>query len=204
MSVVTTVATSPPTADRLALPPEPVLPFTVEQYHAMIQRGVLESGVPIELLEGWLVNQMTKSPRHRAATRKTRISLERVTPKGWSVDPQEAITTGDSEPKPDVSIVRGDTSEMLDRHPGPSEVGLVVEVADTSLERDRGWKKRIYASAGIPEYWIINLVDNCVEMFSKPAGNKFENSQVFRAGEELPVVLDGQKIGLIAVDDVLP
>ena len=200
-----TVSTIPPlAADRLALPPEPVLPLTVDQYHAMLRSGSLESGAPIELLEGWLVTKMTKSPRHRAATRKARIALEQVVPNHWSVDMQEAITIQDSEPEPDVSVVRGDTAKLLDRHPGPEEVGLLVEVADTSLDRDRGWKKRIYAAARIPAYWIVNLVDDCVEVFGKPSGADYTQRQVFRAGEEVPVVLDGNEIARIAVNDLLP
>jgi Uma2 family endonuclease len=195
---------SPPAAYRFAVPPEPVLPLTIDQYHAMIHAGILESGSPIELLEGWLVTKMTKSPRHRAATRKTRIALERVTPKQWSVDVQEAITTGSSEPEPDVSIVRGDTADLLDRHPGPDEIGLLVEVADTSLDRDRGWKKRIYASAGIPVYWIVNLVDGCVEVYTQPERSDYAQRHAFQPGDSIPVILDGKEIGQVAADDLLP
>jgi Uma2 family endonuclease len=194
----------PSAAGQVALPPEPVLPLTVEQYHAMVRNGILESGSPIELLEGWLVTKMTKSPRHRAATRKTRIALERITPNQWSVDVQEAVTTAHSEPEPDVSVVRGDTSELLDRHPGPQDIGLLVEVADTSLDRDRGWKKRIYAVAGIPVYWIVNLVDSRIEVFARPSAGDYAEHQVLAGGDEVPVVLDGREIGRIAVDDLLP
>ena len=205
MSVATL---EPSTSCRFAVPPEPVLPLTVPHYHAMIRSGALISGDPIELLEGWLVNKMIKNPPHRVAVRKCRMALESLLPAQWSLDIQEPITTADSEPEPDISVTRGDTTALLDRHPGPDEVGLLVEVADTSLQRDRGWKKRIYAAAGIPVYWIVNLVERQVEVFTGPSGPGDEpdygTRQVFLPGDQVPVVLDGNEVGRIAVDDLLP
>lgn len=205
MSVATLEAFAP---QRFAVPPEPVLPLTVGQYHAMIRAGELDSGSPIELLEGWLVTKMIKNPPHRVAVRKCRIALESVLPAGWSLDIQEPITTADSEPEPDISVVRGDTAELLDRHPGPAEIGLLVEVAEASLDRDRTWKKRIYAAAGISVYWIVNLVDRQIEVFTRPSGPSdrpdYATRQVFLPGDQVPVVLDGNELGRIAVQDVLP
>jgi Uma2 family endonuclease len=205
---VSLAAAETPLADRFAVPPEPVLPLSVPQYHAMIRAGILKSGAPLELLEGWLVKKMIKSPRHRVATRKARLALEEVLPDGWSVDVQEAITTGDSEPEPDVSVVRGDTSLLLDRHPAPDEVGLLIEVADTSLERDRNWKKCLYARAGIGAYWIVNLGDRQIEVFRAPSGSGDEavyaSREVFRPGQAVPVWLDDEVVAEVAVDAILP
>jgi Uma2 family endonuclease len=174
----------------------------------MIRSGVLKSGDPIELLEGWLVNKMIKNPPHRVAVRKCRIVLERLLPAQWSLDIQEPITTADSEPEPDISVIRGDTTALLDRHPGPDEIGLLVEVAEASLERDRGWKKRVYATAAIRVYWIVNLVDRQVETFTGPSGPgerpDYGTRQVFLPGDQVPFVLDGTEVGRIAVDDLLP
>ncbi len=205
MSLVTL---QPPAACRFALPPEPVLPLTVPQFHAMIGAGALESGAPIELLEGWLVTKMIKNPPHSASTSKTRRQLSMLVPDGWSVDSQEPVTTADSEPEPDVSVIRGLREAYIERHPGPEEVGLLVEVADASLNRDRGWKKRIYATAGIPVYWIVNLVDRQIEVFTGPSGPDdrpdYETREIFSAGHEVPVVLDGREVGRIAVRELLP
>jgi len=203
------VATVPPLAsDRFAVPPEPVLPLTVEQYHEMARAGIFLDGDPIELLEGWLVNKMTKHPPHSVATSETRRVLDRLVSAGWSVDAQEPITTDDSEPEPDVSVIRGRRRDFADRHPGPHEVGLLVEVADASLERDRGWKKRIYAGARIPVYWIVNLIDRRVEVFTQPTGSgeqaDYASRQVFQAPDSIPVVLDGEEVGQIAVAELLP
>ena len=205
MSVATL---EPATSRRFAVPPEPVLPLTVEQYHAMIRSGALKSGDPIELLEGWLVNKMIKNPPHSASTARTRRRLNELMPDGWSVDSQEPVTTVDSEPEPDVVVIRGLREEYVERHPGPEDIGLLVEVADTSLERDRGWKKRIYAAAEIPVYWIVNLVERQVEVFTGPSGPgdrpEFGTREVFLPGDRIPVVLDGNEVGRIAVDDLLP
>lgn len=190
------------------IPSEPVWRFTVDEYHEIVRAGILPSGTPVELLEGWLIKKIIKNPAHRVATRKTRIALENVVGEGWSVDTQESITTRDSEPEPDVSVVRVDTSQLLDRHPIPTEVGMLVEVADSSLDRDRGSKKRIYASANIAVYWIVNLVDHCVELYSQPSGPceqpDYTSLQVFKPDESIPVHLDGIEITRIAVDDLLP
>jgi len=205
MSVVTG---QPLASNRLAVPPEPVLTLTVEQYHEMARAGILLDGDPIELLEGWLVNKMTKHPPHSVATSETRRALDQLVPAGWSVDAQEPITTDDSEPEPDISVIRGRRRDFADHHPGPDEVGLLIEVADTSLERDRGWKKRIYAAARIPVYWIVNLIDRQVELFTKPTGSgqqsDYASQQVFQAPDAVPVVLDGEEVGEIAVNDLLP
>lgn len=205
MSVVTL---QPPAACRFALPPEPVLPLTVPQFHSMLDAGTLESGVPIELLEGWLVTKTIKNPPHSASTSKTRRHLSKLIPDGWSVDAQEPVTTADSEPEPDVSVIRGLREDYIQRHPGPDEVGLLVEVSEASLDRDRGWKKRIYAAAGIPAYWIVNLVNRQIEVFTGPSGPgdrpDYKTREVFRGGDEVPVVLDGREVGRIAVHDLLP
>ncbi len=195
-------------AKESAIPPEPVMPLTVRQYHEMARAGILIDGEPIELLEGWLVRSMVKHPGHSASTTKTRRSLDRIMPDGWSVDAQEPITTDDSEPEPDVSVIRGHREDYIERHPGPGDVGLVVEVADSSLDRDRGWKKRIYAAARIPVYWIVNLVDRQVEVFTGPSGPgelpDYATRNVFQAGARIPFVLDSEELGSVAVDDLLP
>ena len=147
-----------------AVPTDLIWRLSVNQYHQMVCAGILTEEDPVELLAGWLVPKMPKNPPHRVATRLLRQALERVVPAGWYVDSQEPITTADSEPEPDVVVVRGETRQYLDRHPGPQDVALIIEVADTTLQRDRVLKQRIYAAAGIPVYWIVNLLDNQLEV----------------------------------------
>lgn len=204
-----TLATIAPAASLpCRIPPEPVLPLGVEQYHEMIRAGILENGAPAELLEGWLVKKMTKDPPHTLSLGCTFDALSALVGRDWHVRKEDPVTTGDSEPEPDVSVVRGRRRDYSDSHPGPADVGLLIEVADASLDRDRVWKKRIYASARIPVYWIVNLVDRQVEVFTNPSGPgprpDYAVRHVYRGGQEVPVVLDGEIVGRISVDEMLP
>lgn len=198
-----------PSVERCAaVPPDVIWRLSVDQYHAMIHTGILTDDDPVELLEGWLVAKMPKNPPHRAVTRLIRQVLERLVPAEWYVDSQEPITTGDSEPEPDVVVVRGETRHYLDRHPGPNDVGLVIEVADTTLQRDRGFKKRLYARAGIPVYWIVNLSDNQCEVYTEPSGSgpqpDYRQRQDYGASDVIPVILAGIEVGRIALRELLP
>jgi len=197
-----------PSAADPDVPTVPIYRLSVEQYHAMIEAGILKSGDPVELLEGWLVQKMTKHPPHCTATRLTRRALDVVVPEGWFVDSQEPLTTTESEPEPDIAVVRGDVRDYATRHPGPQDMALAVEVSDSSLPRDRGIKQRVYARAGIPTYWIVNLMDRVIEVCTDPTGPAdeptYRQRQDFGPDAELPVVVDGREVGRLAVRDLLP
>ena len=190
------------------VPTEPVWRITVEQYHEMIRTGILTEDDPVELLEGWLVPKMPKNPRHGVVTRLTQKALDRILPPGWDVKVQDPITTDTSEPEPDVAVARGDTRDYVDRHPGPKEVALAIEVAESSLNRDRGSKKRIYARARIPVFWIINLIDRQVEVYTAPAGPSkkpdYRRRQVYGIDDDVPVMIDGRQVGVVHVRELLP
>ncbi|PDW01025.1 Uma2 family endonuclease [Candidatus Viridilinea mediisalina] len=196
------------TLQLIAIPSDPIWRLQVAQYHAMVQAGILTEDDPVELLEGWLVPKMPKNPPHRVCTQTTRELLAQMVPSGWYVDDQEPITTEDSEPEPDIVIVRGQRRDYLERHPKAQEVALVVEVADATLQRDRTSKKRIYARAGIPIYWLINLVDRHVEVYTKPMSHltvaDYAEQQIYLPHDQLVVVLHEQVLGMVPVSDMLP
>ena len=158
------------TAQAAAVPNDLVWRLSVDQYHEMIRAGILTDGDPVELLDGWLVPTMVKESPPSRCDGIDAAPLERVLPEGWHVNSQEPVTLAASEPEPDVMIVRGTLRDYRDRHPGPQDVALVVEVADASLQRDRTTKKRLYAEAAIPVYWIVNLLDNRLEVYEDPSG----------------------------------
>ena len=182
--------------------------FSVEQYHAMIQAGILTEDDPVELLEGWLITKMSKNPRHTFVTQLARDVVTSLLPAGWYVNTQEPVTTNDSEPEPDVAVVRGTRRQDIDRHPGPQDLALVIEVADSSLQRDRSLKKRLCAAAGIPMYWIVNLIDGQIEVYSDPSGPHeqpdYGQRQNYSLEDAVPVVVDGQEVGSFALKDLLP
>ena len=153
-----------------AVPSEQIFQLSIDQYHQMICAGILTDDDPIELLDGWLVYKMPKNRQHIIAARHTRDVIERLLPPGWYVDSQEPITIQESEPEPDVCVIRGVLEDYPDRHPGPGDIALLVEVSDTTLDRDRGFKKRLYAQAGLPVYWIVNLQDRHIEVYTQPSG----------------------------------
>lgn len=190
------------------MPAEPACRITVDQYHEMIRLGILVEGDPIELLEGWLVRKMPKNPRHVVAGKRLRKALEKVLPRGWDIHSQDPITLGSSEPEPDLAIVVENDTGYLKRHPTAKDAALVVEVADSSLSRDKGWKKRVYAQSAIPQYWVVNLVESAIEVFSDPSGSTkspdYRMLQVFSDKQRVPVLLNGKKVGSILVSDVLP
>ena len=202
---ISTPQTPPITASK---PDDFIWRLSVEQYHEMIRAGILTADDPVELLEGWLVYKMPKNPPHRIATRLTQDALEAIVPAGWYVDSQEPITLDDSEPEPDVTIVRGATRSYRDRHPGPADLALVVEIADAMLDRDRGTKKRLYARAGIAIYWIINLAENILEVYTDPSGATeepdYRQRRDYGSSDFVPVVIEGGEVGRIAVRDLLP
>ena len=191
-----------------AIPPTALWRATVAQYHQMLAAGILKDGDPIELLEGWLVQKMPENPPHCLATELVRLQLESVVPRTWHVRSPHPVTTRESEPDPDASVVRGKLRDYKSRHPAGSDIGLTAEVADSSQELDRTTKQRIYARAKIPVYWIVNLIDRQVEVYTNPTGSgaraKYRDCQVFGQDGTVPVVLDGQEVGRIAVRELLP
>jgi Uma2 family endonuclease len=191
-----------------ALPTEPIWRISVERYHEMIEAGVLTEDDPVELLEGLLVEKTSKTQRHVFTTHRTRKSLERLAPVGWFVNIHDPVTTSDSEPEPDLSIVRGELRQYQTRHPGAQDLALVVEVSDSSLQRDRTIKLRLYARAMIPIYWIVNLVEGHIETYTDPTGPEEKPSYRQRSdygpADEVPFLIEGREIGRIAVREVLP
>jgi len=160
------------------------------------------------LLEGWLVRRMTKHRPHVIVTGRVRRALENLIRSGWYVSHQDPITTPDSEPEPDLAVIRGAEGDYESEHPGANDIGLVIEVADTSLRQDRGPKLRVYAGAGIAIYWIVNIKDRQIEVYTEPddRGKRpvYRRCQKFKTGDSVAVVLEGIEVGHLAVGPLLP
>jgi hypothetical protein len=189
------------------MPEEPVLPLSVEMYHALVASGHLQSGDPIELLEGFLALKMGRGPRHELVRRRLFRRLMALVPAGFFVDSQGAATLIDSEPEPDVFIIRGTEEDYADRHAGPADAVVVIEVSDSSVHRDRNWKKRIYARSGVACYWVVNVVDDYVEVFTEPSGNvkkpTYGKPAVYNLGDAVPLLIDGKEIAQLLVAEIL-
>ncbi len=198
-----------PALDHFVIPPMPVKRFTVEEYLRLVRDGFFDSDDRFELLEGWIAPKMTKNPPHAIANDLAYDFLSPLaTRAGYHIRNQGSVETADSVPEPDLAIVRGNRRDYLQRHPGPANTAVAVEISDSSLSSDRKLKGRIYARANIPFYWIVNLVARRVEAFADPTGPGAEPSHRSRAefapGDLVPLVLDGVEVGRVAVDDLLP
>src|SRR5947209_4809825 len=120
--------------------------FTVDQYHRMIDAGVFGDS-RCELLEGLVTPKVTHNPPHGAALTRLHRRLARILSESWVLRVQCPISVPGSEPEPDIAVARGPEERYDKRHPGGREVAFVVEIADSSLDQDRGEKQHIYAAA---------------------------------------------------------
>lgn len=182
--------------------------LSVDQYHEMLRHGILAEGDAVELLDGILVAKTTKSTAHNVAVMLVHAALAKCVPAGWFAVAQGAATLPASEPEPDVMVIPGQPRDYLQHHPLPGEVALIVDVSESSLRHDRRFKKAIYAAAGLPVYWIVNLVDRRVEMYADPTGPDgqpdFRQRQDFSETEEVPVIIDGREVARVSVRALLP
>ncbi len=178
--------------------------FSIDEYHRMIEYGILTTDDRIELLNGYLVNKMPIHPPHATATtRLFKWFVQRLIA-GWTVRSQQPVTFAPSEPEPDVTVARGDEATYSVRHPGPADVGILIEVAESTLERDRTDKSAIYAAAGIPVYWIVNLIDRVIEVYTDPTPDgEYRSKRVFLASDSVPVELDGKTVGSLPIAEVI-
>lgn len=181
--------------------------LTVDQYERMIQSGAISEHEPVELLSGVLVRKIPKSPEHEWATAKVWEALAACQSSDWHARKEAPVRIPDyDEPEPDLTIVRGTRAALRGRHPGPADLCLVVEVGSTTLDDDQGVRKERYARAGIPIYWIVNLRDGRVEVYSDPdqAAGQYRNRVDFGPGGQAPVIVDGREACRITVADLLP
>lgn len=179
--------------------------LSVEQYEAMVASGVFKKRDRLELINGFLVSKMTEHPPHAVASTMLWEAILRILAPGWHLrlDKPLRIPECKSVPEPDLVMVRGSVQDYLDAHPGPADVGLVVEVADSSLELDRAMMA-VYGGTGIPVYWIVNLVDRQLEVYSGPRTTGYASREILKSGDAVSLIHEGALLGKIFVDELLP
>ena len=165
-------------------PPLQLRKFTVEQYRRLGELGVLTPGDNVELLEGWIVEKMNQRPIHGFLVRLLNELFMRELPVGWICQCQLPIATERSEPEPDLAILKGMHADFRNEHPQGKDCALIIEVADTSLEKDRA-KAEIYRSAGVAEYWIVNVAGTCIEQYRFETGTVTPAIQVWKRDQEI-------------------
>ena len=178
--------------------------MSVDEYERLAEAGFLTDR-RVELINGWLVRKMTTKPPHVFAVDATREAIAGILPRGWWVRDEKPVRIPEfDEPEPDVSVVRGSRQDYRSRHPGPGDIELLVEVSETSLAWDRGEKLSAYARARVPTYWILNLIERQLEVYTSPESGAYQTRRILRPTDRVAVVIDGAELGLIAVSELLP
>jgi Uma2 family endonuclease len=206
MSTLAVAAGSPPGPPQTP-PDRGLYQFTVEQYERIVELGLLTEEDKVELLDGFLVKKMTRHEPHSFACTVAREAIARLMPAGWYLRVEQPVRIPDrDEPEPDLAIVTGSPRDhlRLGRPPEPGEVSFVLEVADSTLVGDRTVKLRAYARARISVYWLVNLVDRQVEIYTGPESERYGNIQIIGPDQAATVVVDGSAVGQVVVADLLP
>jgi len=186
-------------------PPASPLRLSVEQYDELVQSGIIGKQDKVELIEGLLVRKAPGDKSHPLAAKQAMLALLRVLSPGWHVASEKPVVASEwSKPEPDLAVVRGQGRDYLQRDVTAADVALVVKIAQSSLECDRTVMARLYANSGIPVYWILNLVDQQIEVYSRPASDHYESREDFQFSQAVHLVIQGIDVGPIPVEDVLP
>jgi Uma2 family endonuclease len=166
----------------LAEDPQLFYRYTVDEYHRMIPNGIIEEGAPFELLDGHVVRKirnatgedpMTVGLEHVLVVQILADLNEQLKASGCHVRAQQPVTLPPyDEPEPDAAVVQGTLNDYADHNPGADEILCLIEVADASLRRDRGYKRQLYASSGVSMYVIVNLIERVVEVYTRPLKGK--------------------------------
>jgi Uma2 family endonuclease len=193
-----------------------VVPLTIAQYQHMIDQGIVPEDSTVELLRGVLVRKdrsvigedpMGHSAIHRVVIVMLTELMAKLAGRGCHAQIQLPVACPpDGAPEPDAAIVRGLAKEYLERLPGPGDVSCVIEAAHSSLERDREDKLPIYASAGVPQYVILNLQNMTVELYSDPdvEQEQYRTKATVAKGSRVELRLPDGAILAVGVEELLP
>jgi Uma2 family endonuclease len=186
-----------------------VVPWTVEAYRRALAEGLLPEDTAVELIEGFIVrknraqagdNPMTIGDRHRVAVLRLAQSAPAFEQHGCFLQTQQPVSLPPaSEPEPDAAVIRGTIDDYLESPPGAADVLCVVEVADSSLALDLGPKLTVYAEARIPQYVVVDLVNDRIIVHEQPAGNTYTRVSLVRRGE-MVALSAGEALISIAAD----
>lgn len=170
--------------------------WTRDEYEHMAEVGIFRSDEHTELIEGEIINQMAPQMKpHIVALMIGHRELSDLFGREYFVATQIPVALGDdSEPEPDFVVVSGPARRYLDSKPGPRDIHLLVEISESSLAFDRGRKALLYARHGIADYWIVNLIDGCVEVRRGPDPEiGYRTIRIVKPGEQIePLAVPGK------------
>ena len=186
----------------------PVVPretrkFTVEEYFRMVEAGILLEDERVELIEGEILLMPPIGPPHNGGVNRYTRVFRRFPIEWFTLQVQGPVRLdAHSAPEPDLALLKFREDDYWQAHAGPADVLLVIEVADSSLNYDREVKAHIYGRAGIPETWVLNLPEDCIERFTEPGPDGYAQHDILRRGDQVsPAALPDLEL---AVEDLLP
>ncbi len=181
--------------------------FTTEDFDRMIEADVFPDEARVELWDGRIHEKMAKTNAHAVAGINATMTLFRNLPPGWCLSHENPIVVrSDRAPLPDLVALRGTGNDYVDRRPQAADIGLIVELSLSSLKFDTGAKLAGYAEAGVPTYWVVNLVDWVIFAHTSPlpAERRYASVATFKPGDLIPLTLGGAAIAPIAASEILP
>ncbi len=180
--------------------PFPHRKFTVAEYYRMAETGILLPGERLELIEGEIISMAPIGPRHAMCVDRIDELIREQLGRTVHVRVQNPIRlSNNTEPEPDITLAK--RADYSTRHPVGEDVLLALEVADTTLEKDRTLKQKAYANAQIPEFWIVNLSEDVVEVYRNPVGDTYQDVRIVSREETLsPQLLPNL---ILSVDEII-
>ena len=175
--------------------------LSVHDYHRMVEAGILSADLRVELIGGEIIDMAPIGSRHAAIVNRLNQMFSLACGVDAIVAVQNPVVLGDdSEPQPDLTLLRPRDDFYAARHPRPEDMLLIVEVADTTRSYDRDVKLPLYALHGIPETWLVDLEASTVTRFSRPRGEAYEEIKVL-SGHEAPLALPRCGVSLESIFD---
>ena len=160
--------------------------FTVSEFYRMAEAGILTEDARVELIEGEIIEKCAIDSHHAACVKRLHTFISRLIGDDIIIGVQDPIRLDDySEPQPDLALLKASDDFYAAHHPGPSDVLLVVEVSDTSLGYDREVKAPLYAVAGIPEVWVVDLQQAAITRYAKPNAGMYQDTAIFDRTESI-------------------
>ena len=177
--------------------------FTVHDYHRMVDAGILSEDDRVELIGGEILSMSPIGPRHNAAARRATHALVRIVGDRAIVGVQGSVRLDEyDEPQPDIVLLRPKDDFYASRHAGPTDIFLIIEIADSSLGFDRTIKMRLYAQTAIPEYWVADVANECLFAHSDLHESTYRSILRFQRGDTIaPQLLSECRI---PIDVLLP
>lgn len=176
--------------------------FSVDEYERMIEHGILTENDRVELIRGEIIDKMAIGDPHASCVKRLNRLLGATFGGRSLISIQDPIRLMDSEPEPDVALLLPQADFYFSGKPRPADVLLLIEVSDSSLEYDRLVKLPMYAEAGISEFWIVNLEDNCLEVYRQPtSAGVYNDVRYLQRGQTIDVAAFPGS--MLAVDDIL-